>query len=445
MSISSYKKAIYNTVWGTARPKVYHAYAKYYNFGDHALAYGVKNVFLEYFNAQTRFKDIDIHETVFDKKTIEKINRFADILIVGGGGLIHTFGSKFWLFNLDDKNIKLLKTPVCFFGVGYNNFNSTKLHKGAIKNIKLLKKKALSFSIRNDGSKERLDNIGLSFEEIPDPGFFVDGNHPRPKIEGDYVILQIANDAANERNTNNNTFLQNMVELCKYLIHNNYTVVLTPHCFPDIDVSNKIVQIIQSPKVFSWNWFDIIREDNVSKGLGYYKYAAFVIAMRGHAQICPIGMGVPVITIINHPKHLGLLQKLNMMNLWVAVTDQNFMIKIKSLIKYVEKNKTKIKQKNIELVNQLMIKTKLFIETLIKKLERNKQKQKLASSFKLKIYYKIWKHFNKKYNSQIFVSTAQNSDLLKSKSVNRGGYTQRLQYKIWKHLGKRLRKKGIIK
>ncbi len=340
--LQKYKLDIKNTVWGNFGFKICHAYAQNFNFGDNALAYGVKNIFIKYFANNARFEDIDVHSTIFDRTTIQKINDTYDLFLVGGGGLIHTDARPFWLFNMADNDIKYVKIPMMFFGLGYNNFNNIDLAPGAIENIKLLQKKSISFSIRNDGSVNRLQKFGLNLPEVPDPGFFVDANHPKPNINGNYVILQLANDAPELRNVDEN-FINNIIIICKFLVDKQYTVVLAPHCYPDIWLSDEIVKRCESNKVFSWDWFRFIRKDCVSEGLGYYKYAKFVLAMRGHAQICPIGMNVPVISIINHPKHLGLLEKIGLDNYAVFVRDENFIEKTKSLITEIESNYDSVK------------------------------------------------------------------------------------------------------
>lgn len=207
MRIEQYKADVRNTVWGNCGLKIAHAYAQFYNFGDNALAYGVKNIFQKYFSSECRFINYDVHSTSFNKEILYKISQESDFFIVGGGGLIHTSESKFWLFNMDIEDIKFLRKPIIFFGLGYNNF-TIPLHQDAIKNIKSLSECSLAFSVRNDGSRERLSELGLNFTEIPDPGFFVDGNHPRPQIDGDYIVIQIAYDSPSERNVNDDFFMQ---------------------------------------------------------------------------------------------------------------------------------------------------------------------------------------------------------------------------------------------
>ena len=341
----TYKKDIYNTVFCGDKFKILHANARFYNFGDNALAYGVETLFLRYFRNDCQFIKEDVHSTIFDKYKIEEINQKYDLLLIGGGGLIDTFSNpenEYMLFTINQDALIKLSLPMICFSWGFNNFQNSKLPTGAINNLKGIADKSASFSVRNDGSKERLTEYGFNFDEIPDPGFFCYGNHPKPEIDGEYVLIQLAYDAPKERFLDDN-FVQNIIQVCKKLLKSGYEVILAPHTLPDIEICKHLKETVADKNLMVWNWYEIIREDNVSAGLGYYTHAKFVIAMRGHGQIIPIGMNVPVISIINHPKHLGLLKKIGQEDLSVKINDESFIEDIFEKIEVVEKNYAQIK------------------------------------------------------------------------------------------------------
>ena len=76
--------------------------------------------------------------------------------------------------------------------------------------------------------------------------------------------------------------------------------------------------------------------------------------MRGHAQICPMGMNVPVISMINHPKHLGLLKQLGFDKYAVFVQDEKFVEKVTDLISDIETHYSSIKKslkQNMDVLN----------------------------------------------------------------------------------------------
>lgn len=309
-TLITYKQSVYDTVFSIDKYKVLHANARFYNFGDNALAYGVESLFLKYFRQNCQFIREDVHSTIFDRQKINEINNKYDLLLVGGGGLIDTgySGNEYMLFTVNHNGLNEFTKPLICFGLGFNNWQNLRLPVGTINELKTIEEKALSFSVRNDGSKERLSEYGFDFDEIPDPGFFCYGNHPKPEIDGKYVLIQLAYDTPKERLTDDN-FVRNIIQVCKKLLKSGYKVILAPHTYPDIEICKQLKETIADKNLIVWNWYEIIREDNVSAGLGYYSHAKFVIAMRGHGQIIPIGMNVPVISIINHPKHIGLLKK----------------------------------------------------------------------------------------------------------------------------------------
>ena len=68
--------------------------------------------------------------------------------------------------------------------------------------------------------------------------------------------------------------------------------------------------------------------DHCTDAVGYYKYAEFVIAMRGHGQIVPICFNTPVISMENHPKHRGLMEELDLLDYNVSLADDGFSDKL---------------------------------------------------------------------------------------------------------------------
>ncbi|MVB10067.1 Polysaccharide pyruvyl transferase [Caprobacter fermentans] len=369
--LSNYKEDIRSIVWGDAFV-VEHAYARYFNFGDHALGLGVRRAFTKYFFEKCRFEIMDIHRTAMTRYEIDALNHRADLLLVGGGGLIHSADNKHWLFNLDNGLIDYLKCPTVFYALGYNQYygQDSLTGKNDIElNLAALKAKALSFSVRNDTSKEKLAAMGFDFPEVPDPGFFVGCDHPAPDIKGKYVILQLAYDTPKWRGIETETFINNFKKIIQYLIGLDYTVVLAPHTFLDIKITKLVLEAVGNSRVASWDLHEMIKDENTSRGLGYYQHADFVIAMRGHAQICPIGMGVPVISVATHYKNFGLMDKLGMPDSVLTPNDENFVEKMIFLIDSTIKNNAQLRDNLGILTAEMDQKTRKFLKELRGKYE----------------------------------------------------------------------------
>lgn len=351
---------------------VWHVYARYYNFGDYALGIGLRNLFLKNFSAQMLFKLQDVHSLVFDENTIEQLNSSADMLLVGGGGLIHGFAGDKWMLRIPDELIRKIQIPFIVYGVGYNQFRGEgDIHPRIVENILRIQEHCLSFSVRNDGSRDEMLKLGMDLPEVPDPGFFVDGVYPRPPIEGDFVLLQLANDMKHARGFDDSVLLSQLAEVCRYLLGKGYKIVLCPHVRTDDILGQQLMTDMGNPEgMSSWDWFDVIRDENNYKGLAYYKHAKLVIGMRGHAQICPAGMLTPVVTLVNHRKHLDMIKKQQLPEHYVEVNDPQLSEKVIMMINDILTNYEKIRSLYGNALANMVDSSSSFIRNLAEKYQK---------------------------------------------------------------------------
>lgn len=68
------------------------------------------------------------------------------------------------------------------------------------------------------------------------------------------------------------------------------------------EFEQKIAEGVSNCEIWDFGYFAF---DHSSEAIGYYEYAEFVLSMRGHGQILPICFNTPVISLQNHPKHMG--------------------------------------------------------------------------------------------------------------------------------------------
>ena len=87
----------------------------------------------------------------------------------------------------------------------------------------------------------------------------------------------------------------------------------------------------------------------------YYRDAKYVIAMRGHGQIVPVGFGTPVITFSTHAKIKGMMDSLGLSRFHVEM-DDNFASKMAEAIEDLENNysetRKEIAEINVRLVSE---------------------------------------------------------------------------------------------
>jgi len=294
--------------------KVLHSYCLNYNIGDYALGIGVKNVLRNFLDIDL-IAETNLQGRVFDDYYIDIINNKYDLLVIGGGGIIHgAHWPQGWFWLIERENIKKIRIPFIIYGAGYNYFRGeTGIPERGIEHLKETISKAAFFTVRNDGSRERLlEQTGINAEVIADPGFWVPLGRNFDRIINDkYVIIQVADDKPLNRyrsEENRITFISRMRKIVKHLSE-KYKVLLAPHVFEDVALSTEIADGISDAVVWDFGKYAF---DRVFECLGFYKYAEFVLSMRGHGQIVPLGFGVPVISLENHKKNIGLMMDFNL-------------------------------------------------------------------------------------------------------------------------------------
>lgn len=346
--------------------RVMHAYCLNYNYGDYALGYGVKNIFRKLFNIDY-FGECNLQGQVFDDYFIDLINKNYDLLVIGGGGIIHgAHWPQGWFWLIEQENIKKIKIPFIIYGAGYNYFkDETGIPERGIEHLKEVQQKAALFSVRNDGSHARLnEQTGIDAVELADTGFwysldFTD-NYTSAYADQPYIIVQLANDKPEHRfgtPENRDTFIKNMIEvLSEY--NSQYHILFIPHVFADASLSKDISKEISNSSVLDFGKYAF---DRTYIAMNLYKDAEFVLAMRGHGQIIPLSFNTPVISLENHHKHRELMEHYGLGEYNVDITDASFSRNL------IEKVESLISNKE-DIVNHSINHNKLLYEDTVTKL-----------------------------------------------------------------------------
>ena len=136
--------------------RILHTYCLNFNIGDYALGIGVKNLLRNYLEVDS-IGETNLQGTVFNEYFInEVVNKKYDLLVIGGGGIIHgAHWPNGWFWLIEKDLIKTIKIPFIVYGVGYNYFKDEQgIPPHGIEHLMETHKQATYFSIRNDGSYE---------------------------------------------------------------------------------------------------------------------------------------------------------------------------------------------------------------------------------------------------------------------------------------------------
>lgn len=347
--------------------KILHAYCLNYNLGDHALGYGVKKVLRELLPVDF-IAETNLQGQVFDKCYIDLINSKYDLLVIGGGGIIHgAHWPQGWFWLIEREMISHLKIPFVTFAAGYNYFKDEEgIPDRGVQHLKETARLARLFSVRNDGSHARLKKqTGIDAKVIADPGFWIGRNEsfPRPPgIPNEYIVLQLANDKPSHRFGDQKKQAEFVTSIRAVVasIARRYQVILAPHVFEDVSICTEVARGIEN--TFMWPFSDFAF-DRVEKIFGYYQHAKCVLAMRGHGQIIPLSFGVPTISLENHHKHRELMELIGLGRYNIDVRDKMLTEKAIDLINSVIAEKPAIEAHLQNQLSELWGQTKSTIQS----------------------------------------------------------------------------------
>jgi len=309
-------------------PKIVHIGSHTINIGDGAITSGIMWAVAEVLQSPVDFSQIDIVDYL-SELSAERINGHnPDFVIVGGGGAIdghHGRKETGTAFRLSMDEIDKIEAPIMFVGLGHNQFRSQEFfHEDVLSDFILYcQSNSIPFSVRMDGSRERLGRIISSdahdyIQKIPDPGFFVDTSNishsphfaPIPGVKK--VVVQIATDGAENRLGSKELYAKFLSGIWEYLentiANHGVQVCIATHTYDDLTIpvymAEKIREHTLRSKVRVTGVYHPIYAREFFKT---YEEADLVVGMRGHSVICGTGLGAPTIAIATHDKVRGYM------------------------------------------------------------------------------------------------------------------------------------------
>lgn len=179
--------------------RVHHFYPKTRNVGDHFVQRGIERMVrelapdatFELFNVNSRGDD----ETGYGltRATIERANRDADLVIVGGSNLYEGSLRWPWGVHMEAGALERLRAPLFLLGLGTGSDFLSRTHRPsrrAREEIRLLNERADFSGVRDTLTLEWLRGVGVSKAELTgDPATFIFDRPARGADEGEHLLV----------------------------------------------------------------------------------------------------------------------------------------------------------------------------------------------------------------------------------------------------------------
>lgn len=310
---------------------------QYGNIGDRILCNMIKKTINAGYSRPIEWADISVSYP-FRLKEARYANA-GKALVVGGGGLFfkrtdEQSGS--WQWDISDEAIDRLKVPIFIFAVGYNQFRGQgELSESFRENINRLAPHCGFIGLRNHGSIDAISKYLLSeyHDKLvwqPCPTTIISRICPEyinEKPEEDFIAVNLAFDKAELRFSKNGAdiYQERMLDILKVLnvLQDKIKIKYYSHFGAD----NEILQYLDQAGI-RYELVDLFSEKDINKIYQAYAAPKMVIGMRGHAQMIPFGLRVPILSIISHDKLQWFLDDIGHPEWGVDIRDDNFAVQL---------------------------------------------------------------------------------------------------------------------
>ncbi len=332
---------------------VWHIGAWNRNVGDWALAYQMHRLLNE--QARTRnlhltFYLVDSQRTFFHPAMVDQINEEADLVLVGGGGLIffrpEDQSVSGWSFNIAPSDLDRIRCPIVVYGIGYNKFlyDQNEFPEVTDRHLRQLQSRAKLFSVRNYGTRQILiEQFGLnaqSIEVIPDAGVCLYDRPieiPARSKNKPVIAINWAGDRPHFRYPvpaeENARHFMDVVKtgLLRCVKELDAQIMFLPHLLHvDSDCYKEFSEGFPSGSMFATHEElpflypppGEILYPHVPFFTNIYRQADLVIGMRLHACVLAFGAETKFIPLGSHPKLRYFLQDVNVPDYSVALVDR---------------------------------------------------------------------------------------------------------------------------
>lgn len=327
--------------------KVLHLASFAGNIGDLANHAGARRMLASQLDFELGFTELEIREfywkkRAFDDAFVDYANSF-DLLLVGGGNYFELWvdGSATGTsIDITPERLAQLTVPTVFFALGVDTgqgYSAQSAQRFRTFMRTVLDRDDMFACVRNDGSSRALCEVldaadAARIPVMPDGGFFAGPAGPAGVAGHSARIgINIAGDMLErrfDRGLAPEAFLRELAGVCCDLLDANpgLRIDLMPHIWRDVSLVAQLLPMIPDPYLRRRVAVGRLEpgETGLAEFLHCYRNFDLVLGMRFHANVCPIGMGVPVRGLFNYPQVQFLYEELDMVDRLVDVRDTGF-------------------------------------------------------------------------------------------------------------------------
>jgi polysaccharide pyruvyl transferase WcaK-like protein len=294
------------------------------NLGDNIALSNVRKSFLQH-RSDLTFVPLEISTFWEDKNNPDAIIKRLNAgkhkaIVLGGGGLIEFESYSKMRTNqklpLTKQILEKVEKPVILYGIGVNSFRGEEeWPEKTIKTLQEIIDNSALFSVRNDGSLEKLKKLGINTSkvyEIPDPGLL----HFEQKEESYNLEKGVFQPARNGSvKINKFRFKDDTQEVLNLPVTLN--IPFFPHTIKDYGFKGDFV--------FDDNNFRTkVKYKFTNETLQKYYEYDYVVAMRGHGQLITVGMNIPGIYFSTQDKVFDFSAKNNYEDYTVDISNSSW-------------------------------------------------------------------------------------------------------------------------
>lgn len=289
----------------------------------------------------------------FTTDTAAEINKTADAIVLGGGGLLlrdqvgSDVSNSGWQWNSTVDGVNAIELPLNIFAIGYNRFRGQPDFDSIFsKHIQAVVDKSAFFGLRNNGSiravseylpKKLIKKLCRQFcptmviwQLYPDYRARAEAHDAR---EQHVLAFNAAFDRAKLRfGEQADDVLLKLAQAVRKAEQHGWDIVVAAHKTMDRDIEAYLDRA-----GVNYDTVDLT-DASPDEVLAFYAEIDFAFGMRGHAQMIPFGLRRPIMSIISHDKMRFLLEDINKPEWGVEVAAPDIAERLLAMLNRVVEN-----------------------------------------------------------------------------------------------------------